>query len=153
MGAMMRISGIGALILAAWLVLRADPAVADPQTMRVYKSLTCGCCQKWVDYLRGRGYAVTVSNVLDIGRVKQELGVPSTVASCHTAVVGGYFIEGHVPEEDIARLLAERPSIAGLAVSGMPVGAPGMEGPDPQAYYVFAVQKDGKVTIFAEHRP
>jgi hypothetical protein len=150
---MMRIFRIGALLLAAWLVLRAGPAAAGSETMQVYKSRTCGCCQKWVDYLRDRGYAVEVSNVLDLARVKRELGVPSSASSCHTASVGGYFIEGHVPEEDISRLLAERPGIAGLAVPGMPVGSPGMEGPNPRTYYVLAVQKDGKVTIFAEHRP
>lgn len=121
--------------------------------MQVYKSPTCGCCQKWVDHLRSRGYNVTVSDVSDVSRVKRDLGVPSGASSCHTALVGGYFIEGHVPEEDISRLLAERPNIAGLAVPGMPIGSPGMEGPNPQAYSVFAVHKDGKVTVFAEHRP
>ncbi len=150
---MIRISGIGTLVLAAWLVLLAHPAEADPQAMQVYKSPTCGCCQKWVDHLRSRGYNVTVSDVSDVSRVKRDLGVPSGASSCHTALVGGYFIEGHVPEEDISRLLAERPNIAGLAVPGMPIGSPGMEGPNPQAYSVFAVHKDGKVTVFAEHRP
>ena len=150
---MIRISGIGTLVLAAWLVLLAHPAEADPQAMQVYKSPTCGCCQKWVDYLRSRGYTVTVSDVPDVGRVKRDLGVPSSASSCHTALVGGYFIEGHVPEQDISRLLAERPNIAGLAVPGMPIGSPGMEGPNPHAYSVLAVHKDGKVTVFAEHRP
>ena len=150
---MIRISGIGTLVLAAWLVLLAHPAEADPQAIQVYKSPTCGCCQKWVDHLRSRSYTVTVSDVPDVGRVKRDLGVPSGASSCHTALVGGYFIEGHVPEEDISRLLAERPNIAGLAVPGMPIGSPGMEGPNPQAYSVLAVHKDGKVTVFAEHRP
>lgn len=151
---MIRTSGIGAVVLAAWLVLQAHPAAADPQVMQVYKSPTCGCCQRWVDYLRSRGYTVTVSNVLDLGRVKRELGVPPSVSSCHTAVVGGYFVEGHVPEEDISRLLAERPNVAGLALPGMPVGSPGMEeDQNPQTYYVLAVDKDGKVNVFAEHRP
>jgi hypothetical protein len=150
---MIRISEIGTLVLAAWLVLLAHPAEADPQAMQVYKSPACGCCQKWVDHLRSRGYNVTVSDMLDVSRVKRDLGVPSGASSCHTALVGGYFIEGHVPEEDISRLLAERPNIAGLAVPGMPIGSPGMEGPNPRAYSVLAVHKDGKVTVFAEHRP
>jgi hypothetical protein len=150
---MIRISGIGTLVLAAWLVLLAHPAEADPQAIQVYKSPVCGCCQKWVDHLRSRGYNVTVSDMLDVSRVKRDLGVPSGASSCHTALVGGYFIEGHVPEEDISRLLAERPNIAGLAVPGMPIGSPGMEGPNPHAYSVLAVHKDGKVTVFAEHRP
>jgi hypothetical protein len=150
---MTRISTIRTAALAAWLVLQALPAAAEPQPVQVYKTLTCGCCQKWVDYLRGRGYAVAVSNVMSLDRVKQDNGVPSTVSSCHTAVVGEYFIEGHVPEEDISRLLAERPDIAGLAVPGMPIGSPGMEGPNARPYFVLAVHKDGKVSVFAEHRP
>jgi hypothetical protein len=85
--------------------------------------------------------------------MKRQLGVPSGVSSCHTAVIGGYFIEGHVPAEDISRLLAEHPDIAGLAVPGMPIGSPGMEGPGPVPYSVLAVQKDGKLEVFAEHRP
>lgn len=144
---------IGTAVLAACLVLRAHPAEADPPAMQVYKSATCGCCQKWVEHLRSRGYAVAVSDVPDLRPVKRELGVPSGASSCHTAFVGEYFIEGHVPQEDISRLLAEHPDIAGLAVPGMPIGSPGMEGANPQAYSVFAVHKDGKVTVFAEHRP
>jgi len=131
----------------------AHSGEAAPQMMQVYKSPTCSCCQKWVDYVQKRGYQVTVSNVSDLNSVKRELGVPSGASSCHTAVIGGYFIEGHVPEEDISRLLTERPNISGLAVPGMPIGSPGMEGPNPQPYTVFAVQKDGKLTVFAEHRP
>jgi hypothetical protein len=102
--------------------------------------------------VRSRRYAVTVSNVLDMTSVKRELGVPSEAESCHTAVVGGYFLEGHVPAEDISRLLAEHPDISGLAVPGMPIGSPGMEGPNAQSYLVLAVQKDGKLEVFAEHR-
>jgi hypothetical protein len=150
---MMRISTIGALVLAACLVLRAHPVEADPQVVRVYKSPACGCCQKWVDHVRSNGYTVAVSNVPDVNPVKRELGVPSAVASCHTAFVGGYFIEGHVPAEDISRLLAEHPDIAGLALPGMPIGSPGMEGTNAQPYSVLAVQKDGKLKVFADHRP
>jgi hypothetical protein len=131
----------------------SHPAEADPQVMQVYKSATCACCQKWVDYVRRRGFKVTVSEVSDMNSVKRDLGVPSEVATCHTAVVGGYFIEGHVPAEDITRLLAEHPDIAGLAVPGMPIGSPGMEGPIAQPYSVLAVQKDGKLTVFANHGP
>jgi hypothetical protein len=143
----------GGFVLAACLVLRAHPVAADPQAMQVYKSRTCGCCQKWVDHVRSRGYQVTVSDVSDVAPMKRQLGVPSGASSCHTAVIGGYFIEGHVPAEDISRLLAEHPDIAGLAVPGMPIGSPGMEGPVPVPYSVLAVQKDGKLEVFAEHRP
>jgi hypothetical protein len=151
--AMVRISTVGVLVLAASLALRAHPAEADLQVIQVYKSPTCGCCQKWVDYVRSRGYTVTVSNVPNVSSVKRQLGVPSGVASCHTAVIGGYFIEGHVPAEDISRLIAEHPDIAGLALPGMPIGSPGMEGSNAQPYFVLAVQKDGKLTVFADHRP
>ena len=144
---------VGALVLAASLALRARSVEADPQVVHVYKSATCGCCQKWVDHVRSQGYTVTVENVPDVAPVKRNLGVPSTTQSCHTAVIGNYFVEGHVPAQDIARLLAEHPDIAGLAVPGMPIGSPGMEGPNPQSYRVLAVHKDGKVDVFAEHRP
>jgi hypothetical protein len=144
---------LGALVLAVCLGLPAHPVEADPQVVHVYKSATCGCCQKWVDHVRSQGYMVTVENVPDVAPVKRNLGVPSATQSCHTAVIGNYFVEGHVPAEDIARLLAEHPDIAGLAVPGMPMGSPGMEGPNAQSYRVLAVHKDGKVDVFAEHQP
>jgi hypothetical protein len=147
----MMLSTISALLLAGCLTLHPHPADADPQVVQVYKSPMCGCCQRWVDHVRSRGYTVEVSNVLDMDSVKRELGVPPDAASCHTAVIGGYFIEGHVPAEDISRLLAEHPNISGLAVPGMPIGPPGMEGPDAQPYWVLAVQKDGKLEAFAAH--
>jgi len=151
--AMKKTLHLGALVFAASLAFRAHPVEADPQVVHVYKSATCGCCQKWVDHVRSQGYTVTVENVADVAPVKRNLGVPSTTQSCHTAVVSSYYVEGHVPAEDIARLLAEHPDIAGLAVPGMPIGSPGMEGPNPQSYRVLAVHKDGKVDVFAEHRP
>jgi hypothetical protein len=150
---MRKILLLSVLVVAASLTLRARPVEADPQVVHVYKSATCGCCQKWVDHVRSRGYTVTVENLTDVAPVKRNLGVPSGVQSCHTAVVASYFIEGHVPAEDIARLLAEHPNIAGLAVPGMPIGSPGMEGPDARPYSVLAVHKDGKVDVFADHRP
>jgi hypothetical protein len=150
---MLKTLRVGVFVLAACLVLRVHPVEADPQVMQVYKSRTCGCCQKWVDHVRGGGYQVTVSDLADLTPVKRQLGVPSGASSCHTAVVGGYFIEGHVPAEDISRLLAEHPDIAGLAVPGMPIGSPGMEGPNAVPYSVLAVRKDGKLEVFADHRP
>lgn len=150
---MRRIRAVGAVVFAACLVLHAHPVEAEPQAMQVYKSATCGCCLKWIEHVRSKGFTVAVSNVPDVTRVKRELGVPSGDWSCHTAFVGGYFIEGHVPAEDIARLLAQHPDIAGLAVPGMPVGSPGMEGPNARPYSVLAVRKDGKVEVFADHRP
>jgi hypothetical protein len=149
-GAWMRLAV--AAVVATLLLARA-PASAEPAKVQIYKSPTCGCCQKWVDHLKSSGYDVSVSNVSDVGPVKRELGVPQGAASCHTALVGGYFVEGHVPAEDIARLLAEHPDVAGLAVPGMPLGSPGMEGPNARPYKVFAVKRDGTMTVFAEHTP
>ena len=150
---MTRSSTVAAFVVAAALALGSSPASADPPVIHVYKSATCGCCKKWVEHLRSRGHTVEVSDVPDVTPVKRDVGVPPGMSSCHTASVSGYFIEGHVPEEDVARLLTEHPNISGLAVPGMPVGSPGMEGPNPQPYSVFAVQKDGKISVFSEHRP
>ena len=141
-------------LLATLLLVLPATLLAEPPPMQVYKSPTCNCCQKWVDHVKSRGYVVTTNDVADLGPVKQELGVPQGATSCHTAVIGGYVIEGHVPAEDIARLLAERPKdVLGIAVPGMPIGSPGMEGPNPERYQTLAVKKDGKLTVFAEHAP
>ena len=140
-----------AALCATPLLARAPATSAEPTKVQVYKSPTCGCCQKWVEHLKAQGYDVSVSNVSDVAPVKRELGVPQGVASCHTAFVGGYFVEGHVPAEDVTRLLAEHPDVAGLAVPGMPLGSPGMEGPNAPPYKVFAVKRDGTMAVFAEH--
>jgi len=104
-----------------------------------------------VQQLRSEGYTVAVSNVVDTNSVRHELGVPPYAESCHIAVIGGYFISGHVPAKDISRLLAEHPNISGLAVPGMPIGPPGMEGPDAKPYSVLAIQKDGSYEVFSNH--
>jgi hypothetical protein len=123
------------------------------QKIDVFKSPTCGCCEKWVAHLRASGLAPTATNVDDMAAVKARHHVPSALESCHTAVVGGYVIEGHVPAADIRRLLKERPAIAGLAVPGMPSGSPGMESPNPRSYDVLAFDKQGKTRVFATHAP
>jgi hypothetical protein len=142
-----------AALVATPLLARPPASSAERAKVQVYKSPTCGCCQKWVDHLKSNGYDVSVSNVSDVDPVKRELGVPQGAASCHTAFVGGYFVEGHVPAEDVARLLAEHPDVAGLAVPGMPLGSPGMEAPNAPPYRVFAVKRDGTMAVFAEHQP
>ena len=113
---------IGALLWLPTVNLAGAPEVT------VYKSATCGCCNKWVDHLRDAGFKVTAHNRGDMNQVKQTHGVKYQHRSCHTAVVGGYVVEGHVPADDIRRLLDGRPAISGLAVTGMPMGSPGMEG-------------------------
>jgi hypothetical protein len=119
----------------------------------VYKSKSCGCCAKWVDHLRANGFAVTERNEEEMDRLKDELGVPQPLRSCHTGVVQKYLIEGHVPASDIRRLLAERPEIAGLAAPGMPAQSPGMAEPGakPQGYDVLAFQADGTSRTFTRY--
>jgi hypothetical protein len=130
----------------------ASAVEADLPLVTVYKTATCGCCSKWADHIEAAGFPVKTVDVTDLGAVKAEHGIPAAYGSCHTAVVDGYAVEGHVPAEDVKRLLAERPEAAGLAVPGMPIGSPGMETPGRRAdrYEVLLVQ-DGDATVFARH--
>ena len=107
----------------------------------------------WVSHLKDNGFTVRTTDVPDVSSVKAEHEVPRQLSSCHTALVGGYVIEGHVPAEDIHRLLQERPDIAGISVPGMPVGAPGMEGPNPQEFEVIAFDDDGQMAVFSTQSP
>jgi hypothetical protein len=132
----------------------AEPALA-PTLMHVYKSPTCGCCKAWIDKMKAAGFEVRVTD-MDEGALQAEKarrGVSSNLASCHTAVVNGYVIEGHVPAADINRLLKDKPAVAGLAAPGMPRGSPGMEMPDGSrdAYNVLSFTRAGKTTVFARH--
>ncbi len=138
--------------LVALMALAAVPVLAAPAVIEVYKTASCGCCALWVTHLRQHGFSPRVADVEDIGAVKLRHAVPRSVATCHTALVQGYVIEGHVPATDILRLLQERPDVRGLAVAGMPAGSPGMEGPTSEAYDVVAFDKAGKLTVFARHR-
>lgn len=126
---------------------------ADPRLIVVHKSATCGCCHLWVEHVQSSGFKVVVRDVTDLGAIKERVGVPPGMGSCHTAEVGGYFLEGHVPAADIVRLLEQRPSAKGLTVPGMPAGSPGMEVPsgDVQPYDVHLVALDGSATVFAHH--
>jgi hypothetical protein len=119
----------------------------------VYKSKTCGCCAKWVDYLGENGFVATVRDEEAMEQVKDALGVPPSLRSCHTATVDKYLIEGHVPAADIRRLLTERPKVAGLAAPGMPAQSPGMAEPGapPKGYDVLAFQKDGTTLTFTRY--
>jgi hypothetical protein len=137
------------LFLAA--VLLSTGVLAEDQTITVYKSPTCGCCTKWVSHLQEKGFEVETTDLKDLRVVKSMSGIKPEQASCHTAKVGGYVIEGHVPAEDIKRLLAERPDARGLTVPGMPLGSPGMEHPNPDHYQVLLLGNDGSTAVFAEH--
>jgi len=135
------------------LVVFNSEKVEAGTDIKVYKNPSCGCCGKWVEYIEKAGFDAEVLAVQDVMPIKKESGVPSNMTSCHTAKVDGYFIEGHVPVEDIQRLLEEQPDIAGLTVPGMPLGSPGMEVPGrkPMAYKVYAVDKAGKISVFSSH--
>ncbi len=122
--------------------------LAAAEEITVYKTPTCGCCQKWVEHLRENGFRVAEVDRPDLTPIKAERGVPQPLRSCHTGVVNGYTIEGHVPAETIRRLLAERPEVEGIAVPGMPVGSPGMEGPNPQPYEVYTFDESGPIGIY-----
>lgn len=130
-----RRSVLGALVSLAAGRMTMSTLVAAP-AVTVHKDPNCGCCSGWIDHLRAAGFPVEVQETAALARVRQQHGVPPELASCHTALVGGYVIEGHVPALAVQRLLAERPDARGLAVPGMPVGSPGMEGRAPQPYTV-----------------
>lgn len=130
-----------------------DAQLAALPPVVVYKSEFCGCCNGWVDHLREAGFEVEARNVQDLNSVKLDAGVPTDLASCHTALIEGYVVEGHVPAHVVEKLLAERPEVAGIATPGMPVGSPGMEGPNAQPYEVMAFQPDGSRTTYAEVDP
>lgn len=135
-------------------VAEVTPPVADNGLPHVvtYKSPSCGCCEMWVKHMRDAGFAVDVKSVEDMGAVKTEAGVPVGKASCHTSKIADYFVEGHVPAEDIKRLLTEKPDAKGLVVPGMVLGSPGMEqGGISQPYDVLLVSRDGTTTVFAHH--
>ena len=125
-------------------------------TVLVYKTATCGCCAGWVEHMREAGFTVDVRDVpsnTELMRVKVDAGVPGALTTCHTALVDGYVVEGHVPADQVRRLLAERPEVAGVAVPGMPIGSPGMEGQGAQPYQVFSFDRQGGSAVFAEVDP
>lgn len=119
--------------------------------VEVFKSATCGCCGAWVDHLRKNGFEVKTHDVSDVPAERNKLGMPDRLGSCHTAKVGGYVVEGHVPAADIHRLLKEKPRALGLAVPAMPPGSPGMESSRPIAYDTLLVGRDGTTRVFANH--
>lgn len=126
-------------------------AMAAAPVVEVYKSEFCGCCGAWVEHLKANGFATRVHNVENPSDYRERAGIPEKFGSCHTAKVGGYAIEGHVPAADIKRLLAQKPKAKGLAVPGMPLGSPGMEGPRKDPYDVLLVQPDGKTRVFKHY--
>jgi hypothetical protein len=150
--ARMTTTALSGAALAA-LLPRPGAAAAKPTSITVYKDPSCGCCTKWVDHLRANGFAPEVHDRSDMDALKDSLGVPAKLRSCHTAVVGTYVIEGHVPAADVKRLLASKPTkTVGVAVPGMPAGSPGMEtGGRADRYDVIAFAPGGATRVFARH--
>jgi hypothetical protein len=137
--------GAGAVFAATPALLRAMNA---PVKMTVYKSASCGCCKAWVAYMQGQGFSADVKDMDDLSDIKRSLGVPQQLQSCHTALVGTYVIEGHVPADLVKKILTEKPKIIGLAAPGMPADAPGM-GTGTTPYDVIAWDRTGKTSVFA----
>ena len=142
---------LGAISLGA----HSFAAVAAPRIpIQVWKDPTCGCCQDWISHLEQHGFSASVMEQGN-GAARSRLGMPKKYGSCHTALVEGYVIEGHVPAADIQHLLKKKPAALGLAVPGMPIGSPGMDGPayggQHEAYQVLLVQKNGSSTVFKSY--
>ncbi len=142
---------LAALGLGAYLQF-GSAASANLPTVTVYKSPTCNCCSKWVTHLEENGFEVNVDSRMNMQPVKQQLGVPGGLASCHTATVGGYVVEGHVPAQDVKRLLSKTPEVRGIGVPGMPIGSPGMErGNQVEPYSVMSFTAAGDTSVFATY--
>jgi hypothetical protein len=158
----MRISRVALSIVALSTVgfglgvaAQQKPAAAAAPKVTVYKTSSCGCCRLWVDHLKTNGFDVQAMDVssADVRKVSKAAGLKDEDTSCHTAKVGDYVVEGHVPAADIKRMLKEKPAIAGLSAPGMPMGSPGMEqGGAKEPYDVLAFKKDGTSTVFAKHK-
>ena len=144
--------GLACAVIALVATAGSSVAAQRPGTVEVYKSPTCGCCALWVKHLEANGFTTRVTEREDLAPIKTKHGVPAKAGSCHTAIVDGYVVEGHVPAADIKRLLKERPAVVGLAVPGMPIGSPGMEfGSTVQPYNVLSFDRSGQVKVYSTY--
>ena len=141
--------GLALVTLLSVGILFAYQKPSEAADIVVYKSPTCGCCKAWISHLKENGYTVDVRDQANVSPIKKEFGVPMNLQSCHTAKVDGYVIEGHVPADLITKLRKEKPQIKGLAVPGMPMGSPGMEGPRKDDYDIIAFEENGKTSVYA----
>jgi hypothetical protein len=141
------------LVLAITVGILGAAVPAMAADIVVYRQANCDCCGKWAEYMQAAGHSVTIVEGQDMSEIKRQYGVPGKLASCHTAIADGYVIEGHVPAEDVERLLKDRPTVKGLAVPGMPLGSPGMEQADgsKEPFDVIAFG-DGGESVFASHK-
>jgi hypothetical protein len=140
--------------LGLTVAAQQKPAAVAAPKVTVYKTSSCGCCKLWVDHMKANGFDVQAMDVssADVRAVSKAAGLKDEDVSCHTAKIGNYTVEGHVPADDIKRMLKEKPAIAGLSAPGMPQGSPGMEQGSKEPYDVIAFTKDGKSTVFAKHK-
>ena len=148
---MRQVVSLISLVLLVGISVGCTRAPAGGPEVIVYKTATCGCCKDWIRHLKANGFAVKAYDVNNLAQVKRQNGVSPQLGSCHTAKVGGYVVEGHVPAQDIKRMLADRPAVAGLAVPGMPQGSPGMNGPRKDPYNVYTFDQTGKTTVYARY--
>jgi hypothetical protein len=157
---MIRTFTLLALVLIPMACLNAAPATKAPANqqaspapeMTVYRSPTCTCCGRWLEHMKQNGFAIKDIPTEDMDAIKRQHGVPATLQSCHTALVDGYWVEGHVPAEDVKKLLRDKPAVAGISVPGMPVGTPGMEmGPRQDPFAVMQLDKSGNTSVFHDY--
>ncbi len=140
------------ILLALMALGTAGASVAQTAgTIELYKSPYCGCCGKWAEHMSKAGFSVKTHETDNVPDTRKKLGMPEKLGSCHTAKIGNYLLEGHVPADDIKRLLKEKPKALGLAVPGMPTGSPGMDVPNSPPYDTLLVHKDGTTRVFAKH--
>ncbi|MQQ99939.1 DUF411 domain-containing protein [Glaciimonas soli] len=142
------LTAFAAILLLTSMMLQT--AYAALPVVEVYKDPNCGCCTGWIKHLQDNGFTTNVHNVADTASYRKKFGIPATLGSCHTATVGGYAIEGHVPAADIKRLLKEHPTAIGLAVPGMPLGSPGMEAAKKMPYDVLLLKKSEQKTTSSQ---
>jgi len=138
------------LMMSASVAALIAPAHAAPIRVMLYKSPDCGCCEGYADYLRHSGFAVTVKATNDFAEISRKAGIPAELQGCHTAFIGDYVVDGHVPVEAIRKLLAERPAIKGITLPGMPLGSPGMTGDKTEPFTIHAIGMDGKSRVFMQ---
>lgn len=138
------------LLLPLLLMSVTGTVLAQP-VAEVFKSPYCGCCEEWVKHLLRNGFQVVTHDLENVSTARRQMGMPDRLSACHTAKIGGYVVEGHVPAADILKLLKEKPKALGLAVPSMPPGSPGMEGPRSIPYETLLVQADGSTSVFAKH--
>jgi len=136
------------LLFAAPALVLAGSGKAAPVVVTLYKNPECGCCDGYADYLRHHGFAVTATPTNDLAEISGKAGIPADLQGCHTAFIGDYVVDGHVPVEAIAKLLSEHPAIKGITLPGMPEGSPGMVGTKTEPFTIYAIGQDGKPGVF-----